>query len=379
MLYLLGLLLLTFQITSCIIFRNQILLRRKAGWEMQNQLLKSKEEIPVVIDIKNLKKVYHVTDGEITALDNINLKIRKGDIYGIIGLSGAGKSTLIRCINRLDKPTEGHIFINGDNILSMSDKNLRIMRKSVSMIFQQFNLLMQKTVFRNVRYPLEIAGIKGIDADKRVKELLEIVGLEDKANVYPSQLSGGQKQRVAIARALASDPQVLLCDEATSALDPMTTQSILNLLQEINRTMGITIVIITHEMAVIRQICTHVAILDDGRIVEEGSVDEVFTHTKSKAGKRLFGIITPEQETLNLKSPAVRVVFDGEQLMEPVVAELILHLNRPISILSADIRNLNGVCYGQMLVQIPDDITIRQQAISFLRNRGLSVEEVHQS
>jgi len=251
------------------------------------------------------------------------------------------------------------------------------MRRSVSMIFQQFNLLMQQTVFKNVRYPLEIAGVPAKKADERVKELLEIVGLEDKANVYPAQLSGGQKQRVAIARALASDPQVLLCDEATSALDPMTTQSILKLLQDINQKLGITIVIITHEMAVIRQVCTHVAILDGGCIAEEGSVDEVFTHTKSQAGRRLFGIITPETQEIVTETPALRIVFDGEQLADPVIAGMILHLGMPVNILSADVRMLNGSQYGQMLISLPDDPWVRKDAISYLKDKGLTVEEVH--
>ncbi len=339
----------------------------------------SREQQPVVIDIQNVRKVYPVADGEVVALENISLQIRKGDIYGIIGLSGAGKSTLIRCINRLDTPTDGRILFNGQKVLALNNKDLRKMRKSVSMIFQSFNLLMQKTVFKNIRYPLEIEGISGPKADQQVKALLKIVGLEDKANAYPSQLSGGQKQRVAIARALASNPQVLLCDEATSALDPLTTQSILKLLQDINRDLGITVIIITHEMAVIRQICSQVAILDGGRIAEEGSVDEVFTHTKSKAGKRLFGIITPEQETLDIKGPLLRVVFDGKQLMEPVIAQLILHLGVPVSIISADMRSLGGVCYGQMLIQPPDDITIRQSALTFLKETGLAAEEVYQS
>ena len=206
-----------------------------------------------MICIEHLKKVYGSGASAVAALDDVSLTIRKGDIHGIIGMSGAGKSTLIRCINRLDTPTEGRILIDGQDILAMNEKNLRAMRKRVSMIFQQFNLLMQKTVARNVRYPLEIAGVPKAQANKRVEELLEIVGLSHKANAYPAQLSGGQKQRVAIARALASDPEVLLCDEATSALDPMTTQSILSLLQDINRRLGITVVVITHEMAVIRQ------------------------------------------------------------------------------------------------------------------------------
>ncbi|MBO5501064.1 MAG: ATP-binding cassette domain-containing protein, partial [Clostridia bacterium] len=247
------------------------------------------------IQIKNLCKVYQIPGGEVHALQNINLTIEKGDIYGIIGMSGAGKSTLIRCLNRLDTPTEGQVLIDDLNVLAMTKKELLQTRRRMAMIFQQFNLQMQKTVARNVRYPLEIAGVPKKEADARVMELLRIVGLEEKAKAYPAQLSGGQKQRVAIARALAGDPEMLLCDEATSALDPMTTQSTLALLQKINQEMGITVVLITHEMAVIRQICNKVAILDGGKLAEEGSVDDVFMHTKSAAGRRLFGIL-PDQE-----------------------------------------------------------------------------------
>lgn len=331
---------------------------------------------PVQIDIQQLRKVYTTQSGEVVALSDISLSIRKGDIYGIIGLSGAGKSTLIRCVNRLDEPTKGSVLFEGKNILTMDKKELLTLRRSVSMIFQQFNLLMQKTVAKNILYPMEIAGVPRAQAMIRVKELLKIVGLEDKINAYPSQLSGGQKQRVAIARALAMNPKVLLCDEATSALDPMTTQSILKLLQDINRQMGITIVIITHEMAVIRQICTHVAILDGGVIAEEGSVDEVFTHTKSQAGKRLFGIVPTEDEPFPLDGPALRVVFDGGKVADPIIARLILHLGIPISILSADVRNLNGVQYGQMMIAAPEDTALKQQAIDFLKSQGLTVEEV---
>ncbi len=342
----------------------------------QNEEGAGQYERPVLIDIQNLKKVYPALDGEVVALSDISLSIRKGDIYGIIGLSGAGKSTLIRCINRLDEPTDGKILFEGKNVLSMEKKDLQSLRRGLSMIFQQFNLLMQKTVAKNIRYPMDIAGVPRDQAEKRVIELLKIVGLEDKLNAYPAQLSGGQKQRVAIARALAMNPKVLLCDEATSALDPMTTQSILKLLQDINRQMGITIVIITHEMAVIRQICTHVAILDGGLIAEEGSVDEVFTHTKSQAGKRLFGIVPTEEEPFPLTGPALRVVFDGGKVADPIIARLILHLNLPVSILSADVRSLNGVQYGQMLITAPEDSLLKQQAVAFLKAQGLTVEEV---
>jgi len=328
-----------------------------------------------MIRIEGLKKVYGTGAGAVTALDGINLSILKGDIHGIIGMSGAGKSTLIRCVNRLDTPTEGRILIDGRDILAMNSKDLRATRKRVSMIFQQFNLLMQKTVARNVRYPLEIAGVPRNKANERVKELLEIVGLSHKADAYPAQLSGGQKQRVAIARALASNPEVLLCDEATSALDPMTTQSILALLKDINERLGITIVVITHEMAVIRQICNRVTIIDGGHIVEEGTVDEVFTHTRSAAGRRLFGVIN--EEAAETPRSAVRIVFDGDQTDEPALANFIIKTGMPVNILSADVRMLKGKQYGQMLLSMPESYADRDKLVTGLREMGLTVEEVH--
>ncbi|MBR3905546.1 MAG: ATP-binding cassette domain-containing protein [Clostridia bacterium] len=327
-----------------------------------------------MIQIKDLKKVYQVPGGEVVALNGINLTIERGQIYGIIGMSGAGKSTLIRCINKLDTPTEGQVLINGQNVLAMSKADLRQTRRHMAMIFQQFNLLMQKTVARNVRYPLEIAGVPKKQANERVMELLRIVGLEEKANAYPAQLSGGQKQRVAIARALAGDPEVLLCDEATSALDPMTTQSILALLQKINQEMGITVVLITHEMAVIRQICNKVAILDGGKMVEEGSVDDVFMHTKSAAGRRLFGIL-PEQDEVPPQS-AIRIVFDANSAGQPIISQLIKDMDMAINILSADIRQLNGKSFGQMMIARPDDPVEVKKIMDYLRNAGMTVEEV---
>ena len=327
------------------------------------------------IEIRGLSKVYPIPGGEVQALTNINLTIEKGDIYGIIGMSGAGKSTLIRCLNRLDTPTDGQILIDGENILAMDKKQLRATRRRMAMIFQQFNLLMQKSVARNVRYPLEIAGVPKKQANERVMELLRIVGLEDKANAFPAQLSGGQKQRVAIARALASDPEMLLCDEATSALDPMTTQSILALLQKINQELGITVVLITHEMAVIRQICNKVAILDGGLLAEEGSVDDVFMHTKSAAGRRLFGIL-PEQEEIP-PQPAIRIVFDGESAEQPIISKLVKEIGLDVNILSADIRQLNQKAYGQMMIARPDDPFELQQVREYLRGLGMTVEEVH--
>ncbi len=328
-----------------------------------------------MIRIEGLKKVYGAGPSAVTALGGIDLTILKGDIHGIIGMSGAGKSTLIRCVNRLDTPTEGRILIDGRDVLAMNSRDLRATRKRVSMIFQQFNLLMQKTVARNVRYPLEIAGVPRAKANERVKELLEIVGLSHKAGAYPAQLSGGQKQRVAIARALASNPEVLLCDEATSALDPMTTQSILALLKDINERLGITIVVITHEMAVIRQICNRVTIIDGGSIVEEGTVDEVFTHTRSAAGRRLFGVIN--EEAAEAPRSAVRIVFDGDQTAEPALANFIIKTGMPVNILSADVRMLKGKQYGQMLLSMPESYADRDKLVTGLREMGLTVEEVH--
>ena len=335
---------------------------------------------PVQIEVIGLRKVFPLsTGGEFTALDDISLQIRKGEIYGIIGMSGAGKSTLIRCMNRLETPTDGRILIDGQDVLTMNQHNLNMMRRKVSMIFQQFNLQMQKTVGRNVRYPLEIAGVPKHKANQRVKELLRIVGLEAKEDAYPAQLSGGQKQRVAIARALASNPEVLLCDEATSALDPMTTQSILSLLQDINKRLGITVVIITHEMAVIRQVCTRVAILDGGKIAEEGTVDEVFVHTRSAAGKRLFGIIadqeTPKEEKINV--PALRIVFDGDNAQKPVIASLIRECNVDVNILAADVKRIGEKSYGQMLIELPEVLEDRKQIIDYLSGQGLTVKEVY--
>ena len=330
-----------------------------------------------LIKVRGLRKVYQVPGGEVVALDGIDLTIERGQIYGIIGMSGAGKSTLIRCLNRLDTPTDGQILIDGQNILTMNEKQLMAMRRKVSMIFQSFNLLMQKTVARNVRYPLEIAGVPKAKANARVKELLKLVELEEKADAYPIQLSGGQRQRVAIARALASDPEVLLCDEATSALDPMTTQSILSLLQDINQRLGITVVLITHEMAVIRQICDRVAILDGGSIAEEGTVDDVFVHTRSAAGKRLFGILPAEEDEDSVADiPALRIVFDGGKETQPIIAGLVKTCGVDVNILSADVKRLNGKSYGQMMIERPGDEAVCKQVVDYLSGQGLVVKEV---
>lgn len=329
-----------------------------------------------LIQIRELSKVYSTPEGEVVALDRVSLDVRKGEIYGVIGMSGAGKSTLIRCINRLDVPTGGEVLYRGQDVLKMSRPDLLKLRRKVSMIFQQFNLLMQRTVGENVRYPLEIAGLPRREADKRVMDLLEIVGLQDRAKAYPAQLSGGQRQRVAIARALASQPEVLLSDEATSALDPMTTQAILNLLKDINRRLGITVILITHEMAVIRQICDRVTILDGGRIAEEGTVDEVFMHTKSEAGRRLFGNApqVPEDEP---QGPAIRLVFDGSSVDRPIIATAVKELGIMINILSADMKQIGGKTYGQMLIRMPDDEETSRKLSDFLTQENIAFKEVN--
>jgi len=330
------------------------------------------------IEIKNLKKIFEIKGHSIIALDNINLSIEKGDIFGIIGMSGAGKSTLVRSINYLEKPTEGQIIIDGTDLFFLSEKELRKKRSEIGMIFQNFNLLEQKNVLDNVCFPLEIGGVKKKEARARAKELLRTVNLEDKEKAYPSQLSGGQKQRVAIARALATNPRILLCDEATSALDPQTTSSILSLLREINHNLGITIVIITHQMSVVTEICNRVAIIDNGRLVEEGSVDTIFENPQSDAAKELISgkdlRFTPlkNYETDN----RIRIVFKENSAYEPVISNLILKFQKPVNILKADTRNVNGKAVGEMILSVPDDAATRKEMIAYLEEEGLTVTEV---
>lgn len=330
------------------------------------------------IEIKNLKKVFEIKGHSIIALDNINLSIEKGDIFGIIGMSGAGKSTLVRSINYLEKPTEGQILIDGTDLFFLSEKELRKKRSDIGMIFQNFNLLEQKNVLDNVCFPLEIGGVKKKEARVRARELLRTVNLEDKEKAYPSQLSGGQKQRVAIARALATNPRILLCDEATSALDPQTTSSILSLLKEINHNLGITIVIITHQMSVVTEICNRVAIIDNGRLVEEGSVDTIFENPQSDAAKELISgkdlRFTPlkKYETDN----RIRIVFKDNSAYEPVISNLILKYQKPVNILKADTRNVNGKAVGEMILSVPDDAVTRGEMVSYLEEEGLIVTEV---
>lgn len=325
-----------------------------------------------LIAVKNLVKEY---GNGVRALDQIDLEIGQGDIFGIIGMSGAGKSTLVRCLNNLEKPTEGTVEIQGRDLSKMKGRTLRKERQKISMIFQHFNLLMQKNVLDNICFPLEIAGVKRKQAKERARELLEIVGLSDKAKSYPAQLSGGQKQRVAIARALTNNPDILLCDEATSALDPQTTQSILELLQTINKEYGITIVIITHEMSVVQKICNKVAILEKGKLAEAGAVTKIFANPESAVAKKmLFG---DEGETKEMKGKhLIRVVFSENSSFEPVIGNMILHFKQPVNILYADTKDIQGTATGEMILQLPDQPEIAEQMSAYLRDRKLTVGEV---
>ena len=329
-----------------------------------------------IIRIRGLSKTFGTGEGAVHALKNINLDIEKGDIYGIIGLSGAGKSTLVRCMNLLERPDEGEVLVNGQNLIDLPAKKLRQARQSISMIFQGFNLLMQRTSLENICFPLELVGMKKAEAEKKARELLEIVGLPDKADAYPVQLSGGQKQRIAIARALASDPQVLLCDEATSALDPTTTQSILALLKELNRTLGVTVVVITHEMRVVEQICTHVAILDNGEVQESGPVAEVFSNPKTEAGRRL---VMPEGNKIHALpvNRLVRLVFNGSAAGEPIIATLAVQQGVCLNVVSADTRTIGEKVFGSMVLGLPADETEAARALIYLRDlNGVAAEEV---
>ena len=331
--------------------------------------------------IQNVCKTFSTKEGEVQALKNVNLSIGSGDIFGIIGMSGAGKSTLVRCMNFLEVPSEGQVLIDGKSLRDFSEKELRKEREKIGMIFQHFNLLMQKNVLENVCFPLYIQGKKKPEARKKALELLEIVGLADKANAYPAQLSGGQKQRVAIARALASDPQILLCDEATSALDPQTTSSILELLKDINQKFQITIVIITHQMAVVREICTHVAIMKDGEVKEQGLVAEIFNHPKSQVAKELISRDTGADVEHVVTKPEIqsgekiRIVFSENSAFEPVIANLVLIFHEPVNILKADTKNVGGVAKGEMILQFMKDSSNVAEMKEYLKEHGLEIGE----
>ena len=332
-----------------------------------------------MIEIKNLSKTFKTADSSLDALKDVSLTIPDGDVYGIIGMSGAGKSTLVRCINMLERPTEGQILIDGVDMGSLSSKQLRDARRNITMIFQGFNLLMQRNCLKNICFPLELEGMKKEDAKKRALELLEIVGLPDKAKAYPAQLSGGQQQRIAIARALATNPKVLLCDEATSALDPNTTHSILNLIRDINKKLGITVIIITHQMSVVEETCNRVAILDNGTVVEQGEVSTVFAHPQSAAAKRL---VFPDASD-EIFAPAsdehrIRVVFNGAFATNtPLITKMAMDEGIAANILAASTRCIGDKVYGNMLLGIPGGDNELERASKYLQSMpDILVEEV---
>ena len=339
-----------------------------------------------IIQIQNLSKVFGSGETAVHALDQIDLEIQPGEIFGIIGLSGAGKSTLVRCMNLLERPTSGTIVVNGQHLAwveedgrqsFISERALRQVRRNITMIFQGFNLLMQRTCLKNVCFPMELCGVPAAEARKRAEELLDLVGLKEKAGAYPAQLSGGQKQRVAIARALATNPKVLLCDEATSALDPTTTTSILELLKDLNHKLGVTVVVITHQMSVIEEICTRVAILDGGVIAEQGAVEEIFSHPTTDAARRLVypGGVSVQQYPAG--THAVRVAFNGGTAYQPLIASLAIDCGVKVNILGADTRNIDGKAFGTMLLGLPDDPNDAARALSYIRSQpNVTAEEV---
>lgn len=338
-----------------------------------------------MIEIKQLNKVFYQDDKAINALSDINLTIKQGTIFGVIGSSGAGKSTLIRCVNLLERPSNGQVIVDGVDLTILSNQKLTLARRKIGMIFQHFNLLSSRTVFDNVSLPLELANTNKATIKTKVTELLALVGLEDKHQSYPANLSGGQKQRVAIARALASDPKVLLCDEATSALDPATTHSILELLQEINRKLNLTILLITHEMDVVKRICSEVAIIGDGKLVEQGSVGDIFSHPKTELAKDFI------RSTLDLSIPAdyqarmtktkveksyplIRLEFTGASVDAPLISQVTRKFGLDISILSSDMDYAGGVKFGLMLAEFFGDQSSVENAVNFLRQNKVNVE-----
>lgn len=328
-----------------------------------------------IIQLKHLGKEFKTANGPVKALDDINLDIEQGEIFGIIGLSGAGKSTLVRCINFLEAPTSGEVVFEGESLGEMSRNKIRQARRSMGMIFQQFNLLAQRNVIQNICFPLEISGGNKKEARERAEELLQMVGIEEKAKSYPAQLSGGQKQRVAIARALATNPKVLLCDEATSALDPNTTKSILALLKEINKNMGVTVIVITHEMTVIEAICDKVAIIDQSQIAEVGCVSDIFSGPKSRIGRQLILGDAVGQVSFG-DSRKIRIIFDGRESEEPVISDLVLACKVPVNIMYAATRDVNGTAMGQMIIQLPKEEVDANRVMNYLKTKQVMYEEV---
>ena len=332
-----------------------------------------------MITVRDLSWQYEpLVDGgkPVDSLKHVSFDIKSGSFVGVIGPTGAGKSTLVRCMNLLERPSSGSVLVDGQDMTKLSNKELRKARQSITMIFQSFNLLMQRTALDNICFPLELIGTKRADAVKRARELLAIVGLEDRENAYPAQMSGGQKQRVAIARALATDPKVLLCDEATSALDPTTTLSILDLLKELNQKLGVTVVVITHQMNVIEEICHRVAILDSGVVAEQGTVAEIFSNPKTPIGRRLVYPNGVQIDTLP-PSQVIRIAFNGGSSFEPLIASLAIDCGVKVNILGADTRNIEGKAFGTMLLGLPEDRTEASKALLYIKSQpDITVEEV---
>ena len=330
-----------------------------------------------IYTLNNVSKIFQDKNSRTVAVDDVSFEINKGEIFGIIGMSGAGKSTLVRTLNRLEEVSEGQVIFDGKELGKLNNKELRSTRKEIAMIFQGFNLLLQKNVLANVVLPLKLAGVPKKERKKKGLEMLKVVGLEEKAKVYPAQLSGGQKQRVAIARALAMNPKVLLCDEATSALDPKMTEEVLKLLQEINETLDLTVIIITHEMSVIEKICDRVAIIDHGKLAEIGDVKEIFSNPKSSAAKHLvLPALTGENPFDMTDKKCYRLVFDGRSATEPVIANLVKETGKYVNILSANTRSVGGVGYGQMIVEFPEDIKDQRVVLEYFNKIGMNPMEV---
>jgi D-methionine transport system ATP-binding protein len=340
----------------------------------------------LLINLQSVRKVFQTKDGEVKAVDTVDLNIKQGEIYGIIGYSGAGKSTLIRILNMLERPTSGTVTIGGKNMSELSSKKLRQARQEISMIFQHFNLLWSRTVRENIAFPLEIAGYPKNKIKQRVDELIDLVGLEGRGGSYPSQLSGGQKQRVGIARALANEPKVLLCDEATSALDPKTTDSILDLLVEINQKLGLTIVLITHEMHVIRKICHRVAVMEKGKVVEEGDVLNVFKNPKEPITRDFVKQVTEPEETVDTikqfiqefpEGRIVQLTFIGGRAGQPLITELIRNFEVDVNILQGKITQTQNGPYGTLFIQIKGSEEALSKAMEFLDRVQVEVEVIH--
>lgn len=339
-----------------------------------------------LITLTHVKKTYQGKATEITAVNDVSLEVQKGDVFGIVGYSGAGKSTLVRLLNGLELPTSGDVIVDGQNVATMKNKELRAFRKQIGMIFQHFNLLWSRTILENIELPLELAGVPKAQRRQKAEELLYLVGLEGRGNSYPSQLSGGQKQRVGIARALANDPQILLCDEATSALDPQTTDEVLDLLQDINQKLGLTIVLITHEMNVIRKICNRVAVMETGKVVETGKVSQVFRHPQEEVTKRFVQQdLEPSedprevlQELLaeNPQGELLTLTFIEDNANEPVISQAIRKFDVDINVVYGKVRQTTDGSLGALTVLMtgaPENVA---QAIQYIKDQQVDVEVI---